>query len=752
MQIIFLYAKRGDFLAKGKKFNIKKFLLIFLIVFIISFILFALFVYFSLDKEIDISLLKKGGTTVSKIFYFDFDDRQNRIGEAIELKDEALFLEKSEWKSLYSMPENLKNAFIAIEDKRFYKHNGVDWLRTVKAMLNYFFKFDKSGYGGSTITQQLIKNVTGENDLSPKRKMEEIFRARNIEKKLSKNEILESYLNVVYMSQNCYGVGAAADLYFNKEVKDLTLAECASLASIVQNPRKYDPYKNPENNKSRRKVVLNQMKEQGYITEEQYTKAVNEELIICSDVAENKSSGIYSWYTEALIDDVSKDLAQKYSISEGVARNLILKGGYNIYSVIDKELQKHAERIYESYFAYVDNQNGTFPESACIIIDPYTSDVLAIVGGTGKKQGNLIFNRATDAKRPLGSVIKPLSVYAPGLEEGIFDYSTVYDDTPIEIKDGVYWPKNSPDRYRGLMPIAFAVERSVNTVAVKGLRDLSLNHSKRYLTNFRINIDEKNDMNESSLALGQLTNGESLLNVTNAYTAFVNGGYVSTPKTYLYVTDSLGNVIIEKEEEKNKVISEENAYIMTMMLKRVVEQGTGSNIKLPERVDVAGKTGTTSNNEDKWFIGYTPSYVCGVWTGYDTPKPMYYSKNPSAVIFDKIMEVTHNSEEGRQEFIRPYNVVEAEYCFDSGMAPTNFCNNDIRGSRIETGYFIFGKEPKNSCTLHKTVEIDNNGNIVERFLPFWKKRKVVLLDYAREMQDGIIVGDEEYLIKSRKVN
>ena len=733
-----------------KRALVKKVIIIIAILLLIALIFAGLYIFFSLNRSFDVSLLKKGGSTVSRIYYFDYESRQNREGEAKELTDEAIFLEKSEWRSLYSMPENLRNAFIAVEDKRFYKHSGVDWLRTAKAVLNYFFKFDKSGYGGSTITQQLIKNVTGENEASPKRKMEEIFRAIDVESKLSKNEILEAYLNVIYMSQNCYGIGAAADLYFNKSVEELSLAECAALASIVQNPSKYDPYKNPENNTERRKTVLWLMHDQGYISKDEYECAVNEEISISPFVEQNRNSGIYSWYTEALLDDVSRDMAEKYGLKESAARNLILKGGFKIYSAIDKELQDYAQGVYESYQAYIDNQGGTFPESSCVVIDPYTSDILAIVGGTGKKTGNLIFNRATVAKRPLGSVIKPLSVYAPGIEEGIFDYATVYDDTPLQLSNGTLWPRNSPDRYRGLMPISFALEHSVNTVAVKALRDVTINVSKRYLRDFGININEKYDENDASLALGQLTNGESLLNVTNAYTAFVNGGYVSTPKTYLYVEDSYGNTVLEREDKKESVISPQSAYIMSMMLKGVVDNGTASNIRLKEKIATAGKTGTTSNNEDKWFIGYTPYFTCGVWTGYDTPKAMYYGINPSTVIFDKIMEYAHRNIVFYEDFEMPNGVIESEFCFDSGCLPTQSCKTDIRGDRVMRGYFVYEKKPQNLCHVHKTVEIDNDGYVVSGHLPFWKRRRVVLLDYEREKQNGITVADEEYLLINRK--
>lgn len=738
-------------MKKKKKSTTRKIIIIFIIVLIILPTFFGIIVYNSLNKEIDIALLKKGTTSVTKIFYYDYEDRINRKGSPKELTNEAIFTTRNEWCSIYEIPTNLKNAFIAIEDKRFFEHKGVDWIRTSKAFLNYILKFDKSGYGGSTITQQLIKNITGENDFSPKRKIEEIFRAINIEKQMSKNEILETYLNVVYMAENCYGVLAASKAYFNKNLKDLTLAECATLASIVQNPTKYDPYTNPENNRKRRDIVLNEMLSQNMISKSEYNEAIQEQIFVSDEIKNIKSSGTYSWYSEALLNEITNDLSKKYNLNEKSARQLILKGGLNIYSVQDPDLQSYAEKVYENNKAYFENQNGTYPQSSCVIIEPYTSDILAIVGGVGKKEGNLIYNRAIQSKRPLGSVIKPLSVYAPALEENIINYSTVYDDIPLQLTNNEYWPKNSPNKYRGLVPICFAVEHSINTVAVKVLRNLGLKNSINYLNSFDIHIDKEKDYNDSSLALGQLTNGESLLNVSNAYTAFANGGTISTPKTYLYVTDSFGNKILEKESVSKRVISEENAFIMTMMLKGVVDSGTAKYLNLKNIIDTAGKTGTSSNNADKWFIGYTPYYVCGVWTGYDTPKSMCCSNNPSCVIFDKIMEYAHKNLDCTVKFKEPINIFKQEFCFDSGKIPTNACERDPRGNRILLGYYRLGTLPKHNCHMHTLVDIDTtNGEIISGFVPFWKKRRISLLDYEREEINDIEVIDDEYLIRNRR--
>jgi len=735
-------------LIKKKKIYLIFFVLISLLLALtLGFIIY----FFTLNREIDLSLIKMGGTSVTKIYYFDYEDRKNRIGKEKELKEEEIFLNKREWTSIYDIPKDLVNAFIAVEDKRFYSHNGVDWLRTGKAISNYIFGKDKNSFGGSTITQQLIKNLTGDNQTTVKRKIEEILRAINLETKLSKNEILELYLNVVYLSENCYGVGSGAEIYFGKELSDLTLSECASLASIVKSPSKYNPYTNSENNIERRNVVLKEMLNQEKISYNEYQEAINSSIEINENIESENKSGVYSWFTEALVDEVSNDLAKKNKISKESARRLVLKGGFNIYSTIDPNLQKEVEKVYIDYKKYVLPENGKYFESSCVIIDPYTSDILAIVGGIGEKSSNMIFNRATSAKRPPGSVLKPLSVYAPAIEKNLITYATVFDDTPCEIKNGTPWPKNSPNRYRGLVPVYYAVEHSINTVAVKALELLGVNNSINFLNKFMVNTSEK-DKNSSSLALGQLTNGESLLNITNAYSAFCNKGQVSAPKTYLYVTDNFGNVILNKETEEKQVISRETADIMTKMLQNVVENGTASIINLNNnQISVAGKTGTSSNNEDRWFIGYTPDYLCGIWCGYDKPSPIYASKNPSCVLFNEIFNNIYKDINEKNEFSFSSNVITKDFCFDSGKEENSGCNKDMRGNRVVTGYFKRGTEPHSECDLHKEVVIDiSDGMEANLFTPIFNKRKVYLINYSRKDFGNIKTLDSDYTIESRK--
>ena len=678
-----------------QKKKLKIALIVVMAIFLVAVISFLIF-FFSLNREIDLSLIKSGASSITRIYYFDYEDREKRIGKSQELEQEAIFLNKSEWSSIYDIPTYLSNAFIAIEDKRFFDHGGVDFLRTGKATLNYIFGKDKSSYGGSTITQQLIKNLTGDNESTPKRKIEEILRALNLETRLSKNEILEAYLNVVYLSNNSYGVRMGAKMYFNKELEDLTLAECASLAAIVKSPTKYNPHSNLSNNLKRQRVVLKEMLNQGMISSDEYYSALDQKLEINDNISEETNSGIYSWYTEALINDVATDLASKKGISFDAARDKLLKGGYNIYSTIDPKLQETLEKVYSGYAKYILPVNGKYPESACVVIDPKTSDVLALVGGKGKKDANMLFNRATQAKRPPGSTIKPLSAYAPAIDKDLINYSTIIEDSPLKIDNNVAWPKNSPDKYRGNVPVYFAVERSINTVAARVVERLGIRNSINFLKSFSINLDKK-DENLSSLALGQLSNGETLLNMTNAYSMFANGGYISKPKTYLYVTDNHGNIVLNNEGSRKRVISPETSQIMTKILQNVILQGTGKSVRISnENIDIAGKTGTSSNNEDKWFIGYTPDYVCGVWTGFDTPTPINSGVNPSCSLFSAIFEKIYQNQDEISEFSLLDRVHEEEICIESGKKANEHCKKE---EKTTIGYFKDG-EALEYCNIH----------------------------------------------------
>lgn len=721
-----------------------------LILFVLAFIL---YVKFGLDREIDLSLINPGGTSVTKIYTFPRENGIIQISSPKEVEEERIFLENSEWCSYYELPNNLKNAFIAIEDHRFYEHNGVNWPRTIQATLSYIANFGRASFGGSTITQQLVKNLTGDNMVTPKRKIEEILRAQDLEKKLSKNEILELYLNVVYLSQNCYGVQSASRIYFGKDAEELSLAECASLASIVKSPTKYDPYKNPDKNKARRKLVLQAMLEENMISLEEYHDALDDSLSINSNIENENSAGIYSWFTEKLITDVKSDLKRQYNLSDEGALMMINKGGLKIYSTMDEMAQKSVDKVFQNYIAYLKPIDGLYPEASCVILDPSTSDILAIAGGVGVKSANRIFNRATDAKRPLGSVIKPLSVYGPAIEYQALTYGTTIDDVPMN-NNGVFWPHNATHKYMGLVSVDYALTHSLNTVAVKALGVLGIDRSYDFCKNkFKLNLIEA-DKSEAPLALGQLTEGETLLNATNAYASFANGGVISKPRSYLYVTDNDGNILLSNEYDGERIMSEDSASVMNIMLKNVVNYGTAKNISLKNDYEIAGKTGTSGENKDKWFIGYTPYYVCGVWVGYDTPKNMSINFNPATSMFDAIMTSAHSEKEKGEALFNSGNLITKDFCVDSGKMAADSCRLDLRLNRVQKGYYIKGTEPKTECELHKEVYINlQTGLIADKNLHPIYRRKISVVDYVRDSSlEGFYAYDEPYLMKSRCLN
>ncbi|MBQ8332666.1 MAG: transglycosylase domain-containing protein, partial [Clostridia bacterium] len=744
-------------------------LLIGLITGIIVATVFAIYINTYLDLEIDpnlISTVNRDSTT--RIYYEEYEDaeaRQNREGTLVEQEDQRLIGgEDSVAVSIADMPEDLINAFIAIEDRRFMEHNGVDWWTTAQSVFK--FVFGGAG-GGSTITQQLIKNVTGEYDVTIQRNVQEIFRALNLEKVKSKEEIIESYLNIVFFGNRCYGVQAAAQYYFGKDVSELTLVECASFAAIVKNPSQFNPKSHEEDytvtlsdgtvierqgNETRREIVLTQMWKEGYITETEMYNAFDEELVLAtndSDEIETLDEGmvLFSYYTEAVITDVQKDLMAKYNISSTAASRM-LYNGLQIITPMDPYVQDTLEEVYENSSQYFPSTGvGLQPQSAMVVCDPYTNDVLGVVGGRDQKTLNRGLDRATKSVRPPGSSIKPLSVYAPALDAGLITYGSVVDDTPVyfntyeavpasEWTEAVYsydpYPSNYPNVYMGLTTIQDAIERSVNTIAMKVLQKLSIDKSFDFMKNelgFESLIESATlsngqvitDKGLAALSLGQPNYGVTLLEMTSAYTIFPNSGIYNEPNLYLRVTDSAGNVILENEEEANLVISEETASIMNIMLEKVMTQGTGTGCTLRHTVDVAGKTGTTSADFDRYFVGYTPYYVGGVWTGYDIPQSLSaFGENPSLIVWDKVMTMLHqpiidaaaNGGEPIRSFETAPGVIEVVYCRDSGLLPSDACALDARGWRTEVGYFTRESAPTTTCDVHVVVNVDATTNRV----------------------------------------
>ena len=759
------------------KNKIKPYLSSVLFIFIISLlcvivigIIITVYISKNYEKDIDISLFDataKGGAT--KIYYYDMADRNTVVGEAIELVDERLLGNSCLYVDYLSVPQDLIDAFVAIEDKRFWKHSGVDWKRTVFAIINYFQKGSLE-FGGSTITQQLVKNITGERQYSKERKIQEIIWAQNIETKLSKTEIIELYMNVINLSHGCTGVQAAANMYFSKDVSELTLAECASIVAIANNPSYYDPVNHPENNKQRRNLILLQMLEQEYIEQDEYDAACKSEIVLNMSWSQNEGT-VNSWYTDMVIEDVINDLCDQYGYTASAASVLIYSGGLKIYTAMNYEIQC----VLEDYYSNTNNfPSGSFDnafQSSMIIIDPSTGDILGVAGAIGEKKANRIQNYATQTVRPSGSVIKPLAVYAPAIDMGIITSASVYDDVPLKfyLKNGKYtlWPHNSPTVYRGLTNTTAAVRDSVNTVAVNVLEQVGVERAFDLLYN-QLNMKSLileqavegvgviTDKGIASLALGQQNFGVTVREITGAYTALSNSGVYNEPRSYYKVTDSLGNVLLNKKRTSYSVFSSETAAIMTKMLETVVSSGTAKAVTIDKKVAVAGKTGTTQDNCDKWFIGYTPYFIGGVWCGYEYPQPLNnMDGNPCIDIWDEIMTILHRDNEtfNSKSFPLSDNIIKVRCCADSGKRLTAACRADARGDRGVLCYFKKGTEPTDYCDCHVMVSYDIiSGGVAGEYCPEECVSQIGMIQVVRSFPVQVYIADAQYVWRPLKEN
>ncbi|MBO5110022.1 MAG: transglycosylase domain-containing protein [Clostridia bacterium] len=720
---------------------------------------FSIYIGVYSDYRIEEEELAYSQSTITQLYTMDFSDRVGRVGMPAEEPYEKLYSTRRIWTPYDQFPKELIQAFVAIEDHRFFEHSGVDLMRTGKAALNCLFHFEDRTFGASTITQQLVKNVTGNNQVKIKRKINEIFSAWDLEKRFSKEEIMELYLNVIYLSENSYGIGAASELYFAKHPSELTLVECAALAAIVQNPYRFDPYLFPEENQARREVVLSEMLRYGMIDHVTYTEAVATPLVLSENIEASRNRKVYSWYTEAVIDDVIRDLVSTYGYAYEKASRMVFSGGLRIYTLMDPYVQKTIDEVYSDLFF----SNGL--QSSMVVIDPYTGDVLGLSGGVGKKTANLVLNRATETLRPPGSTIKPLSVYAPALERGIITYGSVYDDIPVDVVGNKIWPQNATRVYTGLTTVNNAVVCSLNTVPVQLVKKLGVRSVYNFLQNkLKIStlIESKQTSNGkvltdctlAPLALGQLSYGVTLRELTAAYSIFPSGGYMPESKTYYRVLDSDGNVLLDSNDEKERVIGADTASIMTMMLKNVVDYGTARRITLKNQLAVAGKTGTSGEDCDKWLIAYTPYYLGGVWVGYDSPKKVEKSMDYlTCRLWDRVMKKLHDHLPSKnRRFKLADNVIKVRYCRDSGCLLSAACELDPRGSRAEVGYFTRDTAPKALCTRHRLVEINGEtGDLATPDTMPLLKRVVGLLDYRRKLK-SIPISDAKYLIENRKTD
>lgn len=609
-------------------------------------------------------------------FIYGYDNDGNEV-EITRLHGE----ENRIWVNLDDMSEYLPNAFIATEDQRFLKHSGVDWIRTIGVIV----KPSNKGQGGSTITQQLIKNLTDEDDVTIVRKFNEILSALNLEKNYDKNEIIEAYLNTIFLSEGCYGVKTAAEKYFGKDVSDLNVAECACIAAITQYPSRYNPLRNPEKNRQRQLWILEQMLEQGYITEQEYNDAVAYEMVFTnsenyqgSQITDSKEGAnenkIDSYYVDYVIKTVIDDL-QKMGYTKKKARALLYGGGLKIYTAVDFEVQEAMEDVYENYRKMPDET----VQGAMVVMN-YEGRVLGLVGGTGKYSGDLELNRAFQSERQPGSTIKPISVYGPAFEKSLQDdscdiyWSTLTPDKPLKKVKDKWWPTNEGGSFSSKeVTVQHGLSKSLNTISARTLDKIGVDYSFEYITEkFHIStLDSINDCDYAPLATGSLTHGVTVLEMTAAYAAFGNGGEYYKPYCYYKIEDSLGNVLIQTDAQstKEQALSESTGWLMNKLLQTVMTSGTGTSYKI-SGVECFGKTGTTTASKDRWFVGGTPEYVAAVWYGYDMPKEIVYrlSPNPSGTIWKTVMTNIYDEKGVNQKTFPEYDgIVKKAYDPSNGL-------------------------------------------------------------------------------------
>lgn len=698
--------------------------------------------------------------------------------------------------TLDEIPETVQHAFVAIEDERFYDHNGIDIKGIIRAGVTGIANGFHFNQGASTITQQLLKNnvFEGWTDQSGiekiQRKIQEQYLAIELTKVKSKEWVLENYLNTINLGQNPLGVQAASRRYFGKDVSELTLSEAAVIAGITKNPSAYNPVSHPEKNEERRKLVLKNMREQGYISENEYDESLEDDVYsriqqVNIEYAEENPN---SYFVDSVIDQVVRDLVEKKGYTDTQAYKAIYNSGLTIESTQDMGIQQicdeeinnpenysteakysfsyrltvkkpdgtmenfsdqtmiahysastpdyslnfasieEAQAAIDAYKAEIIQPGDTIvdggesvvytlqPQAAVTIIDQYTGDVKAIVGGRGDKSGSRTLNRATDTVRQPGSTFKVLAAYAPALDTAGMTLATVQDDAPYTYSNGTSL-RNYDNSYRGFTTIRYAITKSINVVTVKTLTDISPQVGYDYLQNFGFTTLVPEDIVES-LSLGGITRGVTNLELTAAYATIADMGNYIRPRFYTRILDHSGNVLIDNTAESHTVLKETTAFLLTSAMQDVVTVGTGGAANFGN-MPIAGKTGTTTSNRDVLFAGFTPYYTCTVWCGYDDNSPQEggLTSNPKT-LWNRIMGRVHENLEYR-DFTQPDGILTAAVCKKSGkLAVSGLCDSDPRGSMVETEYFAVGTVPTEYCDHHVSATICTaSGLLANEFCP-----------------------------------
>lgn len=671
------------------------------------------------ENAMDLEEYKANQAQTSIIYAYDSD---KQLVELLRLHGE----ENRVWVDYEDIPQTMIDAFRDLEDKRFYEHQGVDWTRTILGVV-------KSGFeqGGSTITQQLIKNLTGENGRTVSRKFFEILNALNLEQNYHKKTIMEFYLNTVYLGNGCYGVKTASEYYFGKEVADLNAAECATIASITQAPGALDPITNFEDNHERQQYCLRCMFEQESLTQAEYDEAKSFELVFNKDgkveedsnpVDENKEYSDEeieeiekekeeiesSYYTDFVIDNVIEDLMREYDLTYNEAWKKVFFGGLRIYSAVDMEIQEKAEYVYENRTVFPneeDTEENPAVQSAITIMD-YNGRVVAMVGGAGEKGPFRGLNRASQSARQPGSSIKPISVYAPAIDQDVITWSTKVQNYGIKMGSS-RWPTNyggnagSPNSF---VTVQHALQVSLNTVPAQIARKMGLETCFDFLVDdlkFTTFVEDKSsdyyDGNYSTIAVGGCSEGVTTLEMAAAFQIFGNNGYYFRPYAYYKVTNNDGTEVLLKsgDDSGDQVISESSAGVMRNLLKTVTRGGGTGAAYGVKGFETFAKTGTTSDDKDRWFVAGTPYYVAAVWYGYDQPRRITnVSGNPAGRIFKAVMDDVHEDLDRDLDYPKANGVVARSYCTISGDIANAGCPK-------ATGYYKSSNVPNRckSCSI-----------------------------------------------------
>ena len=663
------------------------------------------------------------------------------------------------------MPQDLKNAIVSIEDERFYKHPGID-LKRIISIVFIDIKNKLTGnnnlQGASTITQQLIKMTTLTSEVTITRKVQEWYLALKLEQVLSKDQILEAYLNTIYLGGSAYGVEAASRQYFSKPAAELTLLECAYIAGVPQSPSVYYRWsktsqKNPTIYINRTKSVLSRMLYNKYITQEQYDQAISDldsDKLVFQKQAVQSERMHYEWFSLPVIEQVKKDLKEKLGYTDEEVARAISSGGLKIYTTMNKEMQDKTQEVLNSGLGSGEDSNGILtPQASAVVMDYHTGEVKVIVGGRGD-QPALSYNRAASEKylRPAGSSIKPLTVYSAAIDSMKATPSTLIEDSPLDASIGAiygsesepYDPKNDNLTFSGMTTLRNAIMKSINLVAVKLEHTIGLKTGIAYGEKYGLTFDEHDRTSISALALGQLHRGTNPLEMSAAYGVFGNEGNYTEPIMYTKVLDNTGAVILESEKTTRKAISEDTAFVMYDLLKGPVSSGgTGPAANFGD-IEVRGKTGTTSDKRDLWFCGLTPYYSGAVWIGNDDNSvTVNASSNTAAGLWGKIMESAHTGLEPKT-ISKPSGVTTASVCSVTGLLATDACENDPRGSTVISDYFIQGSIPTEMCDAHIAVEVNMiTGLLAGPFTPDFLKETRVYLKSGYTTDPALLLPTEQ---------